>query len=78
MKNDFCIHSPNAEISVGARALAKHFHRDSTESWWGVSTGSESLILISIDSNFFVLFYHEFQMSESVHRVKYHRRNMYV
>ncbi|KAK3089246.1 hypothetical protein FSP39_002074 [Pinctada imbricata] len=34
-------HSPSAEISVGARALAKHFHRDSSSSWWGVSTGTE-------------------------------------
>eukprot|EP01086_Lenisia_limosa_P015684 TRINITY_DN5185_c0_g1_i1.p1 TRINITY_DN5185_c0_g1~~TRINITY_DN5185_c0_g1_i1.p1 ORF type:complete len:326 (-),score=37.66 TRINITY_DN5185_c0_g1_i1:17-994(-) len=30
-----------AQISCGARALAKHFHRDST-GWWGSSTGTEA------------------------------------
>ncbi|XP_061191146.1 uncharacterized protein LOC133199353 [Saccostrea echinata] len=34
-------HSPNAEISVGARALSKHFHRDNSTSWWGGCTGTE-------------------------------------
>lgn len=34
-------HSPNAELSVGARALAKHHHRDQTDSWWGICTGNE-------------------------------------
>lgn len=34
-------HSPNAEISVGARALSKHYHRDSSTSWWGGCTGTE-------------------------------------
>lgn len=31
---------PKAELSVGARALAKHHHRDQSESWWGNCTGS--------------------------------------
>nr|XP_022317236.1 uncharacterized protein LOC111120654 isoform X1 [Crassostrea virginica] len=35
-------HSPNAEISVGARALSKHYHRDNTTSWWGTCTGTEA------------------------------------
>lgn len=35
-------HSPNAELCVGARALAKHHHRDQTSSWWGNCTGNES------------------------------------
>ncbi|XP_052267162.1 uncharacterized protein LOC127868976 isoform X2 [Dreissena polymorpha] len=34
-------HSEKAELSVGARALAKHHHRDQSESWWGTSVGSE-------------------------------------
>ncbi|XP_046568491.1 uncharacterized protein LOC124276869 [Haliotis rubra] len=34
-------HSPNSELWVGARALAKHFHRDNSNSWWGTSTGTE-------------------------------------
>lgn len=34
-------HSPKAELSVGARALAKHHHRDQTDSWWGTSAGTE-------------------------------------
>lgn len=34
-------HSPNSQLSVGARALAKHHHRDSSTSWWGVCTGTE-------------------------------------
>lgn len=29
-----------AEITVGARALAKHHHRDQSSSWWGICTGS--------------------------------------
>ncbi len=42
----FCLYfiSPPAKLTVGARALAKHHHRDDTASWWGVCTGSESLI----------------------------------
>ena len=36
---------PKAELSVGARALAKHHHRDQTDSWWGTSTGSKSVCL---------------------------------
>lgn len=35
-------HKPNTNLSCGARALSKHCHRDSTSSWWGASTGSES------------------------------------
>ncbi|KAL4240260.1 hypothetical protein ACF0H5_001054 [Mactra antiquata] len=38
----FCeLHSAKAELTVGARALAKHHHRDQTDSWWGTCTGSE-------------------------------------
>ena len=33
--------SPPSQLTVGARALAKHHHRDNTESWWGVCTGSK-------------------------------------
>ncbi|XP_056018183.1 uncharacterized protein LOC125668291 isoform X2 [Ostrea edulis] len=35
-------HGPNSEISVGARALSKHFHRDSSTSWWGGCTGNNA------------------------------------
>ncbi|KAI8786516.1 uncharacterized protein LOC106062568 isoform X1 [Biomphalaria glabrata] len=35
-------HSPNSELTVGARALAKHFHRDKSDSWWGNCSGSEA------------------------------------
>ena len=31
-----------SELTVGARALAKHSHRDETESWWGICTGTEA------------------------------------
>lgn len=34
-------HSPKAELSVGARALAKHHHRDQSDAWWGNCTGTE-------------------------------------
>ncbi|XP_063446169.1 uncharacterized protein LOC134725866 [Mytilus trossulus] len=36
-------HSPDSssKLSVGARALAKHSHRDMSTSWWGVCTGTE-------------------------------------
>jgi hypothetical protein len=36
-------HSPETSsvLTVGARALAKHSHRDQTTTWWGVCTGSE-------------------------------------
>ncbi|KAK3588530.1 hypothetical protein CHS0354_014241 [Potamilus streckersoni] len=34
-------HSAKSELSVGARALAKHHHRDQSSSWWGTSTGTE-------------------------------------
>ncbi|CAI8054272.1 hypothetical protein GBAR_LOCUS29642 [Geodia barretti] len=32
-------HSPNAKLSVGARALSKHCHRDTSHQWWGNCTG---------------------------------------
>lgn len=35
-------HCPQAKLSVGARALSKHCHRDSSQQWWGTSTGSEA------------------------------------
>ena len=35
-------HCPHAKLTVGARALAKHHHRDDTTSWWGKCTGSKS------------------------------------
>ena len=31
--------SPNAKLTVGARALAKHCHRDDSLQWWGKCTG---------------------------------------
>lgn len=34
-------HHPPSLLSVGARALAKHHHRDQSESWWGNCTGKE-------------------------------------
>uniref|UniRef100_A0A0B6ZPP1 Uncharacterized protein n=1 Tax=Arion vulgaris TaxID=1028688 RepID=A0A0B6ZPP1_9EUPU len=34
-------HSPNSDLWVGARALAKHYHRDQSESFWGDCTGRE-------------------------------------
>ncbi|XP_052782246.1 uncharacterized protein LOC128218580 [Mya arenaria] len=34
-------HSEKAQLTVGARALAKHHHRDQSDSWWGNSKGSE-------------------------------------
>ncbi|KAL5018752.1 hypothetical protein ScPMuIL_004474 [Solemya velum] len=34
--------SPNSQLSVGARALAKHHHRDKSLSWWGTCTGNEA------------------------------------
>ena len=33
--------SPPAKLTVGARALTKHHHRDDTAGWWGKCTGSE-------------------------------------
>lgn len=35
-------HKPNANLTVGARALSKHCHRDSSE-WWGACAGSEQV-----------------------------------
>ena len=34
-------HNPNANLTVGARALSKHCHRDMTSEWWGSCVGSE-------------------------------------
>lgn len=34
-------HKPNANLTVGARALSKHCHRDVTIEWWGPCVGSE-------------------------------------
>ena len=34
-------HKPNSSLTVGARALSKHCHRDTTSGWWGSCTGSE-------------------------------------
>ena len=34
-------HKPNANLTVGARALSKHCHRDVTSEWWGACAGSE-------------------------------------
>ena len=34
------LHCPPAKLTVGARALTKHHHRDDTTSWWGKATGS--------------------------------------
>lgn len=31
--------SVNAKLSVGARALSKHCHRDDSLKWWGKCTG---------------------------------------
>jgi len=36
-------HKPTANLTVGARALSKHCHRDMTSEWWGACTGSEQL-----------------------------------
>ena len=36
------LHCQGAKLTVGARALAKHVHRDETQSWWGQPlSGSE-------------------------------------
>lgn len=35
------LHHPSAKLTVGGRALSKHSHRDVSDSWWGVCTGSE-------------------------------------
>ena len=34
-------HNPNANLTVGARALSKHVHRDHSAGWWGELKGSE-------------------------------------
>lgn len=36
-------HKPNSNLTVGARALSKHCHRDVTSEWWGASAGSEQV-----------------------------------
>lgn len=35
-------HSPAAKLSVGARALSKHHHRDDSLQWWGKCTGTDA------------------------------------
>ncbi|ESO87478.1 hypothetical protein LOTGIDRAFT_235121 [Lottia gigantea] len=35
-------HSAKSQLGVGARALAKHYHRDEGMSWWGQCTGTEA------------------------------------
>ena len=35
------LHSEGSKLSVGARAFAKHGHRDQTASWWGTCSGTE-------------------------------------
>lgn len=42
-ENKLTVFRPNtaAKLSVGARALSKHCHRDQTMSWWGDCTGSK-------------------------------------
>ncbi|CAH1794071.1 unnamed protein product [Owenia fusiformis] len=35
-------HKENVGLTVGARALAKHGHRDMSATWWGLSTGNEA------------------------------------
>ena len=34
-------HKPKAKLTVGARALSKHCHRDVTCEWWGTCVGTE-------------------------------------
>ena len=34
-------HKPTTNLTVGARALSKHCHRDVTSEWWGACAGSE-------------------------------------
>lgn len=36
-------------LSVGARALSKHFHRDQANSWWGNCTGMKNRELFTFD-----------------------------
>ena len=36
-------HKPNSNLTVGARALSKHCHRDVTSEWWGACAGSEQV-----------------------------------
>ena len=40
----YCVYfsrETSSVLTVGARALTKHSHRDQSSSWWGVSTGSK-------------------------------------
>jgi len=40
--NSFCAkYCEKSILSVGARALSKHFHRDDSSRWWGEFTGKE-------------------------------------
>ncbi|XP_005104583.3 uncharacterized protein LOC101864002 [Aplysia californica] len=40
----FCAkHNEKSELSVGARALSKHFHRDQSSSWWGDCSGTDAV-----------------------------------
>ena len=41
MATFIALHSQGSKLSVGARAFAKHGHRDQSASWWGSCTGSE-------------------------------------
>ena len=41
MRTFTALHSEGSKLSVGARAFAKHGHRDQTASWWGTCTGTE-------------------------------------
>jgi hypothetical protein len=34
-------HHPSSKLTVGARALTKHHHRDDSYSWWGSCTGND-------------------------------------
>lgn len=36
------IHNEKSKLTVGARALSKHFHRCQTSSWWGDCKGTEA------------------------------------
>ncbi|XP_055885668.1 uncharacterized protein LOC129926352 [Biomphalaria glabrata] len=44
-------HSPNSELTVGARALAKHFHRDKSDSWCTESEAEKNRHALQIMQN---------------------------
>jgi hypothetical protein len=48
--------SPGARMTAGARALAKHCHRDQTVGFWGVSTGPDQAKNVFSPSTSFSLF----------------------